>query len=394
MPSVDHEQPYVMTAREIAAGYLHGHVETAPAPPGPTATIRDALEAVIRPSLLRPPCVVAFSGGRDSSLILAIAAHVARRDGLPLPVPVTRRFTNVPATDESTWQEKVVRHVGVPDWVRAEIEPGELDVVGPLARPHLRRFGVLWPPMIHADIPLLRHAQDGSLLDGEGGDEVLGTAAHRIAPLAAVLRSPRPLRRSRARSALLAVAPAQTRAGRTRRRWAGQPFPWMRPDAFQELVLDPLAEEEHIRPLSFSASVKRVPVRRTQVHMAANRRLMAESYGVQVSSPLLDRSVVDAIAVRGGFLGRGSRADVLRDIASDLLPTTVIERTTKAVFNQAYFGHHTRELARVWPGTGVEPSLVDIDELRRVWLTDHPPPMTWALAQAAWIGARRHDHDR
>ena len=311
---------------------------------------------------------------------------MARRDGLPLPIPVTRRFADVPATDESTWQEHVVRHIGLPDWVRVEIGPGELDVVGPLAQPHLRRFGVLWPPMIHADVPLLRHAWGGSLLDGEGGDEVLGTAAHRIAPLTAVLRSPRPLRRSRARSAFLALAPARTRARRTRGRWTDQAFSWMRPHAFEELVLDPLAEEEQIRPLSFSASVERIPLRRTQVHMAENRRLMAEPYGARVSSPLLERSVVDAIAARGGFLGPGSRADVLRDIASDLLPPAVIERTTKAVFNDAYFGHHTRALARGWPGTGIDTQLIDVDELRRAWLTERPPPMTWALVQAAWIG--------
>ena len=53
---------------------------------------RAALEAVVLRALLRPPCLVSFSGGRDSSLVLAIASDVARRHGLPLPVPATNRF--------------------------------------------------------------------------------------------------------------------------------------------------------------------------------------------------------------------------------------------------------------------------------------------------------------
>jgi hypothetical protein len=52
----------------------------------PGATARGVLEELISPALERPPCVIGFSGGRDSSSLLALATHLARREGLPMPV--------------------------------------------------------------------------------------------------------------------------------------------------------------------------------------------------------------------------------------------------------------------------------------------------------------------
>ncbi len=56
-----------------------------PAPPAPTA--REAIERAVLPALQRQPCLVAFSGGRDSSAVLAVAALVARRPGWRSPSP-------------------------------------------------------------------------------------------------------------------------------------------------------------------------------------------------------------------------------------------------------------------------------------------------------------------
>src|SRR5438128_1990791 len=50
---------------------------------------RAALDSLIRPALLTPPCVLGFSGGRDSSALLASALDLARREGLPEPIPIT-----------------------------------------------------------------------------------------------------------------------------------------------------------------------------------------------------------------------------------------------------------------------------------------------------------------
>ena len=92
---------YVMSPTEVVLGYVFGHDGTLPPPNEPDATPREALEGVIRNALLRPPCGVAFSGGRDSSAVLAIATHVARRDGLSEPVPITRVFPAIAESDEA-----------------------------------------------------------------------------------------------------------------------------------------------------------------------------------------------------------------------------------------------------------------------------------------------------
>ena len=187
---------YLMTPLEIAWGYVPGHTEALPRPAVGQADPRVALEHVVGEALRNPPCGVAFSGGRDSSAVLAIATHVARREGLADPVPITRVFPDAPAADEGQWQELVVGHLELADWQRVSIHD-ELDVVGPLAAAHLVEHGVVWPPMIHADVPLLGSLRGGSLIDGEGGDEVLGVDAHRVAPLTRLARHPRARQKSR-----------------------------------------------------------------------------------------------------------------------------------------------------------------------------------------------------
>ncbi|MDQ6838789.1 MAG: asparagine synthase-related protein, partial [Actinomycetota bacterium] len=134
---------------------------------GPLAS----LECLVTRALRRPPCLVSFSGGRDSSTVLAVAAAVARSQGLPLPIPATNRFPQVPATDERAWQEQVIRHLALDDWVRLD-HTDELDLIGPYARRVLDSHGVIWPINAHFHAPLAQAASGGSLLTGFGGDEV------------------------------------------------------------------------------------------------------------------------------------------------------------------------------------------------------------------------------
>jgi len=85
-----------------------------------------------------------FSEGRDSSLLLAVAADLAEREGLAPPVAVTFRYFGDPAADEAAWQELVVAHLHRSDlqfdWVRRAIAT-ELDNVGPLMALVLRAHG-------------------------------------------------------------------------------------------------------------------------------------------------------------------------------------------------------------------------------------------------------------
>ena len=120
----------------------------------------------------KPPCVIAFSGGRDSSALLAVAVDLARREQWPLPIPVTLRFSSA-ATEETAWQEVVLRHLGLDDWIRLQIGE-ELDLLGPLATRGLRRHGLLYPANAHVVVPMAEHAVGGHLLTGVGGDDVFG----------------------------------------------------------------------------------------------------------------------------------------------------------------------------------------------------------------------------
>lgn len=378
---------YVMTPEEVAFGYLFGRTPDHPARPA-TALPRATLERIVLTALERAPCGVAFSGGRDSATVLAVATHVARREGLPLPIPLTRVFPDAPASDESEWQERIVRHLGLDEWERIVIRD-ELDLVGPIAQRHLRDHGVLWPPMIHADIPLLEHLAGGSLIDGEGGDEVLGIDAHRIGPVNAIVRSPRTTNRARLAAAVTSLAPGAMRARLVRRRAADWPITWLRPAALGQLV-DHLARAEAERPLSYATSVATVPRRRTQAVMAHNRRMLAGMRNVEVSSPLTDGRFVASVAADGGRLGRGTRTDVLRALVPDLLPNAVLARRTKATFDEAYLGRHTTEFASTWSGQGLDADLVDAHELRRHWQSDGRVGLTAALLQSAWRFDDKH----
>lgn len=375
---------YVLSPAEIVHGLPLGHTGALPRSEYPDDTSpRTALERVLRDALQRSPCAVAFSGGRDSSVLLAVATHVARRDGLPEPIPVTRVFPGVDRADEKDWQEAVVRHLRLGDWRRIVLGD-EADLVGPTATSHLVEYGVVWPPTIHNDAPLVELVPGGSLVDGEGGDEVFGVAEHRIAPVARLARALAPLRRRRVRAALDALAPAPLRERSFRRRWAAVPLTWLRPPARAALV-DAMWAVERTQPLSFAASVRMVPRRRTQVLGLANRRHFAARHDVELASPLQHPEVVHALARVGGSLGQGERTDVLRALAAGLLPDSVLSRTTKAEFGAAYMAGPTRRFVETWDGTGLDPNLVDVDELRRIWLGDVTIAPTGALLQAAWL---------
>jgi asparagine synthase (glutamine-hydrolysing) len=292
-------------------------------------------------------------------------------------------FPGIAEADEHDWQALVVRHLRLNDWERLVFHD-ELDAIGPIAREHLVDHGVVWPPTIGADAPLVEVARGGSLIDGEGGDEVLGDGAHRVAPLAALLERPRPLRWRRVRWALGAVAPEPVRRRHERRRQQETATPWLRPAAKDGLVAA-VERDEVQTPLSFAASVRRVPRRRSQVLGAHNRRILAQRHDVDVSSPFLHPEVVHALARAGGMMGPGNRTSALRALVADLLPDAVLARTGKAWFNRCYIAQPTRDFASRWTGEGVDPELVDVEELRRAWLADPAPAPVTALVQQAWL---------
>lgn len=397
--------PRYLTDADVLIGYPLGHDEPADAQPGDDrprpahhratsrpersapagGDARAALEAVLAGALRREPCVVAFSGGRDSSAVLAVAAHVARREGLALPIPVTRVFPGVAGADETAWQELVIDHLGLRErWVRLELTD-ELDLVGPLAAAVLQRFGPMWPPTLPGQIPMLRVAAGGTLLDGEGGDEVLDCAAHRIHPVTQWARGAGG--RQRLRLLPYVATALSPRPVRYTAKWARVPaLAYLRPPA-QRWTRRAVAAAMSARPLRWDDSVVRVPHRRTQRLLAHNRAVVAADYDVDAFSPLLAPGVVAGLATRFGALGPVTRTAGMDALFADVLPASVRRRTSKASFRGAFVNVHTQAFADDWSGAGIDERLVDPVALRRAWRDGHAPAS--ALLQRAWLADRR-----
>jgi Asparagine synthase len=370
---------------EVAAGWVYGSVPATPArPPQPTGTPREALDDAIRPALVHGPCYVTFSGGRDSSAVLAAATALARREGHALPVPVTRVYPDLPGTDESEWQRAVLDHLGLTDWLRLELRRGESDLVGPAARDALADRGVLWPPALQTNGVVFEQLRGGSLLTGEGGDAVLGS--RRITPLAALRHVRRP-EKALVKYSALAVLPRGARQGIARRMVrASVQHRWLRPAAFRQHVRL-LATDSAAEPFGYAASTWAITRLRSFATISHNHSAAAAEYGIRATDPLLDHRFVAALALAGGRAGPPGRTAVMHSLFSDVLPAAILDRTTKASFNHAYAGEATREFARTWDGSGVDEELVDVERLRSVWLSDEPTMATGVLLHSAWLAS-------
>ncbi|MDQ3932264.1 MAG: asparagine synthase-related protein [Actinomycetota bacterium] len=343
-----------------------------------------ALEHVLLGHLSRPPCFVAFSGGRDSSLVLAAATRAARRESLPPPVPITSRYPHVAETDESAWQEQVIRQLHLPDWIKLTAGP-ELDLLGPIAQSSLRTHGLVWPPTIHTARPRFEATRGGSLLTGNGGDEVFGP--QRSAPLAA-LRAGRRQRRVW-KAALTAVAPRTILRRRMHNRLAAEQRPWLRPQATRALT-ESLLHDGLREPLRWDRAVRLVSSRRSWVMGKHNYDVLARQFNVRYVHPLLEPRFVAAVAHRGGPVGFMNRTEAMRVMFSGLLPPGVLERETKAFIEGDAANAYTRAFIETWDGSGIDSDLVDGEALRTCWRQSPPPVGTFMLLQAAWLAC---DHN-
>ncbi|HEX2505576.1 MAG TPA: asparagine synthase-related protein [Gaiellaceae bacterium] len=365
---------------EVASGLVLGHDRERL--PRPSGTPVEALEVSILPALRRTPCLVSFSGGRDSSAVLALAARVARREGLPLPIPATHRFPDAPATDESEWQEQVVRHLRLPDWLRLE-HRDELDVLGPFARRALRRHGLLWPSNAHFHLPLLEAAAGGSLLTGIGGDELLGPTSWQR-QLDLLRGRVRPARSDLLRLAYF-VAPQPLRAWYVASRLPVE-YGWLLPDARHELA------RRWGRQTASEPRRRRAHVRwrgRFRYHRVGGESLalLAADSGVQLVHPFLAPAFRAALA-RTPF---EERTGAFRALVGDVLPDEILARRTKSSFDEAFFARHSRAFVLSWDGTGVDNFPVDPDALAAEWRSGRPDARSLLLLQAAWLARDLRD---
>ena len=340
----------------------------------------EALEAAVRQALERPPCVVSFSGGRDSSCVLAIAVRAARKEGLELPIPVTLRFSDAPRTDETSWQELVVRSLGLGEW--EILEPENLDLIGPVSAPILRDHGVLWPPNAFFHAPALVAASGGSLLTGFGGDQLLGGWRRRsVADALARRRRLEPYDVLRLPHAAL---PRSVRAPLERRRQRAATPSWIRPDAGRRLVT--LATRDALsEPVWWPDWIRWRASGRDLCTARSSFAALAHDRGALAVSPLTDRRFVSAVANAGGRLGFGSRTDAMLAIFDGLLPEALLRRESKATFDEVFWRDGSRGFAEHWDGANVDTDIVDPEALQREWLKPSPHARSAPLLQSAWL---------
>jgi asparagine synthase (glutamine-hydrolysing) len=368
---------------EIASGMVFGRRRSPAAPREPEVlTPSEALEQLLLPALERPPCIVAYSGGRDSSALLAAGASLARRHALDLPVPVTLRFSADPYTKEADWQELVVRHLDLPDWERVELRD-ELDALGPIGRRSIERLGPYWPPLAHTWIPLFERAAGGSVIGGNGGDEFLSPwTLVRLRQVARLRRRPSV---TEAKLAALLALPRPLRVHVWRRRF-GVHLPWLRPDA-ERAVIREWALESTAVDRNWARSLERMLDSRYIELAEATFGALAGDAGVNLVEPFRHPLFVRALgaAVPEGF---DSRSDALAFLFADVLPDELIRRHTKAAFTAVPWGSASRRFAEEWDGAGIDHGLVDPDALRRVWLSERPDFRTVIPLQSAWAAQR------
>ena len=375
----------VLTPLEVASGLVFGFAPPEELPPAAEAgSPAEALERAILPALLRPPCLVSFSGGRDSSVILAAAVRLARREGLELPVPATNRFPLAGASHETDWQEQVVVHLGLTDWARFEFTD-ELDNLGPVAQRVLLHHGLLWPFNAHFHVPLLDEAFGGSLLTGLGGDEALGIP--RWARAAAVLSGRAQPRPRDVLAVGLAVSPPFVRRAVLARR---NPvlLPWLRPAA-QRAVWSEWVAGTANQPVRWERRFAWWRgTRYLRVGIDSLNRL-ADCLRVEVHHPFVDAGFSAAIAglpAEDRFL---NRTQAMRSLFGDLLPPGLLSRRTKSAFDEVFWGTHSRAFADAWDGGGIDEELVDPEALRRTWDGPTPDARTFLLLQSLWLAQDR-----
>jgi asparagine synthase (glutamine-hydrolysing) len=379
--SVPQAQPAYggFTPLEIVAGMPFGSCPI-PVSTDPVPSPRAALDALLRPALANPPCLIAFSGGRDSSALLAVAVDLARREQWPLPIPVTLCFSSA-ATEETAWQEVVLRHLRLDDWIRLQIGE-ELDFLGPLAVRGLRRHGLLYPANAHVVVPMAEHAVGGHLLTGVGGDDVFGNWPwHDLASV--IAGRTRPSVRD-ARRLLHVAAPISVRAEIKRRR-APLLLPWVIA-AERPHVAQTLAAELASAPWRWSARMIWSAGWRPWRITADSMSVLARDAGATLDSPFLDPAFLASLAAAGGRWGWGDRRATMHALFGDLLPESVISRRGKAEFSAPFYATATKRFADEWDGdAGPASDLVQAEVLREIWRSGQPHGMSALLLQAAWI---------
>lgn len=371
-----------LTRLELITGWTVGIDTRAPdiADVDPQGHPVAALERALLPAVARSPCYVTFSGGRDSSVLLALATRLARQQGLDDPIPLTMRFRDVPEGEESAWQADVVEHLKLDEWKVVQ-QAEDIDLVGAEWRSSLRENGLQWPPAAHGLLPLQRAAGGGAFVHGDGGDQVF--AGWGRGTVSDVLARRRPFRVRDVRSLIRAYAPARARRA-IETRVAPTPAPWLIPAA-RHVWARHQGRAHAAEPRTWPEFLRWTRRERATVLMLETLERQTRNAGAELFTPFWDSVFLRSLGHWGGHLGRGPRSALMAALFAELLPDHVLRRATKAHFTRAFFNEPTREFARAWRGPVPEPRVVMREPLRGAWLSDLPPNTSAVLLQASWL---------
>ncbi len=341
------------------------------------------VESIVR-KLSDQPCYVELSGGCDSSLVLSAATTACRNANHDPPVSITFRFPLLPEMDETHYQETILDYL--------KLQPGsifqitdEFDLLGPSAQKGLKEFGPICPAPLFSHVDTLRSLEPGLLLSGEGGDEVLGP--RRIAGLHRALGSLRSGNfRGAAGNLLNAVGTSHTRHDRIRKRTDGSKIDWIEPNEVARFLDENFrwSAEEPLRPSQYPAHYQQSQTAKFCFHQLTEVRRWT---GQDFFAPLMDPTVVQAVADLTPAWKTRNRNEVLNYHFTDNLPTMILQRTSKAIFQPVYVNRYTKEFARSWSGQ-TNDSLVDGAKLKRYLMQEDVNKihnLVFLLLQQAWL---------
>lgn len=298
-------------------------------------------DAVARCRPEDPDAGVLLSGGLDSSIVAAQAAARAAAVGLPSPPAFAATFPDAPDLDETAFRTAVARHSGL-GVIDVPIRPRSLL---PDGLSYLDRWGVPAPsgsPFLFS--PVAREAAARGrvrLLDGEGGDELFAPSPFLIADL---------LGRGDVRGAARIAQRLQDAHRYPRGRVLRHAFRhWgvsgLVPVGVHRMIRKARrqpAEDLAWKTLDGPRWWRSLAYDLTEGHPAGTLDVLrrhAASDGVRDLHPLLDPELVtvvlniDPSVVFDPCVDRG----LVRRAHRDILPSVVIERTTKVDFAPIYF---------------------------------------------------------
>lgn len=322
------------------------------------AALRAGLEGAVSRAASLGPVGVLLSGGLDSAAVAALAAQQARRSGSPDPHGYSGTFPATPSADESRQISIVRRHIGLAGTERRHsVESALMPALEFLLAydvPSVSPNAYLWRPLVRGA------AADGVsvILDGEGGDELLGCAPYLIADAlrsgrpdraAALARrlpgmGPRPparwVRQALVRYGLRGAIPFRThRRLRSWRASAGDeaPHPWITRDLVQlhSDSDDPWAFKRDGGPRWRSGFIDAVVSRSEAIGAHDQLRREADLCGVEFRHPLRDPDLIDAVLAIDPRLGFDPELDrpLARSALRCAVPDEVRLSTRKPHFN-------------------------------------------------------------